>query len=82
MLPDEQNENSALDREIKRDADDDEGPRRKIEDFSFGFGYGCALVSAIFILIGVLIVIFDQKHEEIYYKEVSIAISEIQDINE
>lgn len=76
LLPDEQNENLAL------NGNDDEGPRRKIEDFSFGFGYGCTLVSAIFILIGVLIVICDQKHEEIYYKEVSIAISEVQEVNE
>jgi len=76
LLPDEQNGNTTITEQII------EGPSREVKDFSFGFGYGCALVSAILILVGVLIIIFDQKHEEIYYKEVSIAISEMQDVKE
>ena len=52
---------------------------RNWEDFTLGFGYGCAVVSAIFIFIALVVIVFDQKKEEIYYKEVSVHLSEVQE---
>ena len=52
---------------------------RDWEHFTLGFGYGCAVVSAIFIFIAFVVIVFDQKKEEIYYKEVSVHLSEVQE---
>ena len=95
LLLDEQNENetanSQLDAPVEKgdnDTIDDivdvaaENGSRNVEDFSFGFGYGCVFVSAIFILIGLLILICDQTKEEIYYKEIVVELSEMQDVKE
>ena len=68
--------------EAENNAEEDGGPRRNIENFTLGFGYWCAVVSTIFIFIGVVILLFDQNKEEIYYKEVSIALSEVQGTQE
>jgi len=68
--------------EAESNGEDDEGPRRNIEGFALGFGYWCSLVSTIFIFVGVVILLFDQNKEEIYYKEVSIALSGVQDAEE
>lgn len=78
LLPDEQNDNESFNGNV--DALD--YSPRNVEDFSFGVGYGCVFISAIFILISVLIIICDQKKEEIYYKEISVELSEMQDVKE
>jgi len=68
--------------EAEDNTEEEDGPRRNIEDFDLGFGYWCALVSTIFIFIGVIILLFDQNKEEIYYREVSIHMSEVPDAKE
>ena len=59
--------------------DDSNENTRKWEDFTLGFGYGCAVVSTIFIFIAFVVIVFDQKKEEIYYKEVSVVLSEVKE---
>ena len=72
-------EDEGLIPEDEENAVEEDGPRRDLEDYALGFGYWCALVSTIFIFIGVIIIIFDQNKEEIYYREVSIHMSEVTD---
>ena len=81
LIPEDGNAEVTTENNAAEDVEED-GPRRNLEDFSLGFGYWCALVSTIFIFIGVIILLFDQNKEEIYYKEVSIHMSENPDAKE